>query len=106
MTDTRQDLAKAVEALAGLATQAAYVAVGVGVIKLQKAQACHQKATKAHKSATERPGGFDANIDRVIKLVDETFDPYLERMPAPAQSLVHQARWARDQLRKLVLGAV
>ncbi|MGD1011017.1 MAG: hypothetical protein ABR925_00570 [Acidimicrobiales bacterium] len=105
MTDTRQHLSKAAGSLAGLATQAAYVAIGVGVLEFQKAQVYRQKASEALGARTDGARELDAKLSRVVKLVDDTFDPLVEKMPAATQALVHRARDTRDQIRKLVLGA-
>ena len=47
MTDIRQCLASTTGALADLAEQAAYVAIGVGVLEIQKAQVRRQSLGSA-----------------------------------------------------------
>jgi len=104
MTDTRQGLAEAAQALANLAKEAAYVAIGVGVLELQKAKVRRQEMTCAREAAAKRAKDFDATVAQVIKLVDSTLDPVFDRLPEQAQAFVRQARETRDELRTRVFG--
>jgi hypothetical protein len=115
MTDTRKELAQAAGALAGLARQASYVAIGAGVIGVQKAQVRRRQiADTAGRAVKQGAGGredvakavkdFDANVAQVIKFVDSALEPVFQRLPGPVQAAVQQAREARDELRARVLG--
>jgi glutathione peroxidase-family protein len=104
VTDIRQGLTEAAEAIADLAKEAAYVAIGLGVLEFQKAQVRRQELGCAHKRAAERAKDFDVMVAHVIKVVDSTLEPVLERLPQPAQAVVRQARETRDELRTRVLG--
>ena len=104
MTDTRQGLAEAARALADLAKEAAYVAIGVGVLEFQKAQVRRRELSCARKLMAKRARDFDATVAQVIKVVDSTLEPVLERLPEPAQAIVRQARETRDEMRTRVFG--
>ena len=104
MTDTRQGLAEAARALADLAKEAAYVAIGVGVLEFQKAQVRRRELARARKLMAKRARDFDATVAQVIKVVDSTLEPVLERLPEPAQAIVRQARETRDEMRTRVFG--
>ena len=104
MTDTRQGLAEAARALAELAKEAAYVAIGVGVLEFQKAQVRRRELACARKLMAKRARDFDATVAQVIKVVDSTLEPVLERLPEPAQAIVRQARETRDEMRTRVFG--
>jgi hypothetical protein len=104
MTDTRQGLAEAARALADLAKEAAYVAIGVGVLEFQKAQVRRRELACARKLMAKRARDFEATVAQVIKVVDSTLEPVLERLPEPAQAIVRQARETRDEMRTRVFG--
>jgi hypothetical protein len=119
MTDVRNDLARVAEALAGLAKEASYVAIGAGVIGFHKAQVRRQELAGAPLRPTEadrasaRPGReqmarrakeFDATVAQVIKVIDSTLEPVFLHLPEPVQAAVQQAREARDELRARVFG--
>ena len=104
MTDTRQGLAEAARALADLAKEAAYVAIGVGVLEFQKAQVRRRELACARKVMAKRARDFDATVAQVIKVVDSPLEPVLERLPEPAQAIVRQARETRDEMRTRVFG--
>ena len=104
MTDTRQGVAEAARALADLAKEATYVAIGVGVLEFQKAQVRRRELACARKLMAKRAKDLDTTVAQVIRLVDATLDPVLERLPGPAQGFVRQAREARDELRTRVFG--
>jgi hypothetical protein len=40
----------------------------------------------------------------VIKVVDSTLEPVLERLPESAQAIIRQARETRDEMRTRVFG--
>ncbi len=104
MTDTRQGLAEAARALADLAKEAAYVAIGVGVLEFQRAQVRRRELACARKVMAKRARDFDATVAQVIKVVDSTLEPVLERLPESAQAIIRQARETRDEMRTRVFG--
>lgn len=110
MADVRQDLNRTVQDLTRVGKDAAYVAIGLGVVGFQKAQVRRQ-ALMDQISTIDGPLGeardqvakawkeFDKAVDELLKRADATFEPVEERLPAQAQAVVKQARDARDQLR-------
>ncbi len=122
MDDLRQDIARAAQAAAGFAKEASYVAIGAGVLGLQKAQVRRHElavaAERANESGTvpgslfdgreqmlKRARGLDSSVAQVIKVVDSTLESVFQRLPQPVQAIVQQAREARDELRAKVLGS-
>jgi len=126
MNDTGQDLDNLAESLAELVKEAAYVAVGAGVLGFQKAQVRRQELIRAARHARRLAGisrgfassfsggreqmasratDFDATVVQVIKLVDSTLEPVLQRLPEGMQTILLQAREARDELRTRVFGS-
>jgi hypothetical protein len=119
MTDVRQDLSKTADDFTNLAKEAAYVAIGLGVLGFHKAQVRRRELAEAaargnragdlqeslgeaRKEVAKRVKDFDTTVGQVIKVLDTTFDPVWQRLPEPAQAIVHQAREARDQMRTRV----
>ena len=116
MTDIRHDLAKTAEDLTDLAKEAAYLAIGIGILGFHKAQVRRQdlagaaerarragdvegSLAEARKQVAKRLKDFDATLGELIRALDSTLDPMWQRLPEPAQSAVQQARDARDQVR-------
>jgi hypothetical protein len=115
MTDIRQDLAKTAEEVAKVATEAAYVAIGIGVLGFHKAQVRRQELAdtvdranrgdldaslgEARKQVAKRVKEFDATVSQIIEMLDSTLEPVWQRLPEPAQAMVQQAKVARDQFR-------
>ena len=58
----------------------------------------------ARRRWPRRAKDFDATVAQVIKVVDSTVEPVIDRLPEPVQVIVEQAREARDDLRKRVFG--
>jgi hypothetical protein len=120
MTGIRQDLAKTAEDVAKVATEAAYVAIGIGVLGFHKAQVRRRELVdaagranasrdfegsiaEARKEVARRVKDFDATVEDLIKVLDSTLEPVWQRLPEPAQSVVQQARETRDQVRRSIL---
>ena len=118
MADVRFDLNKTAADITKAAQDAAYVAIGLGVIGFQKAQVRRQEFQKLiesqvsrQRSTVEAPVAnyrkefgkalkeIDKTVSQFIERLDATFEPVAERLPSGAQAVVHQAREARDQLR-------
>ena len=96
MTDRQDGLYDVAQAVADLAKEAAYVAIGVGVIGFQKAQARRHQLACARRLISGRPEDFDEKVAQVIKAVDANIDPILALLPEQAQALLRQTR---DELR-------
>ncbi len=115
MTDIRHDLAKSAEDLTALAKEAAYLAIGIGILGFHKAQVRRQdlveaaerarradvegSLAEARRQVSRRLKDFDATLGELIKALDSTLDPMWQRLPEPAQTAVQQARDTRDQVR-------
>jgi len=115
MNDIRQDFHKTAQDLTRTATEAAYVAVGLGVIGIQRAQVRRQELveavervskggidsslTEARKELAKRVKDLDDAVGQLIEVLDAHLHPVAERLPASAQAVVQQAKEARDQLR-------
>jgi hypothetical protein len=122
MTDIRQDLEKLGDALAEVAREASYVAIGAGVLGFHRAQVRRQEMigararrvagiadgagpfTSGREQVAKRANDFDATVVQVIKLLDSTLEPLFQRLPEGMQAIVQQARQTRDELRTRVFG--
>jgi hypothetical protein len=96
MTDMLDGLHDVAQAVADLAKEAAYVAIGVGVLEFQRAQVRRHELTLAHKLISGRPKDFDETVAQVFRAVDANIDPILALLPEQAQAIVRQTR---DELR-------
>ena len=114
MPDIRKDFSKTAQDFAKAVEDAAYVAIGLGVLGYQKVQVRRQELLaqlNSQRSTLDTPltdvrqevakawKEFDRNLSQVIERVDATFEPVEQRLPATAQAVVQQAKEARDQLR-------
>jgi ABC-type transporter Mla subunit MlaD len=118
MADVRDSFVRASNDISKAAQDAAYVAIGLGVIGFQKAQVRRQEIQKliesqisTQRNAVETPVAdlrkevtkalkeIDKTLGQLIERVDASFEPVADRLPSGAQAFVHQAREARDQLR-------
>ena len=115
-----QDADKRARDLAKLAQDAAYVAVGFGVLGLQKAQVRRRELEKqfgkqlavaegplgdARKEVAKTLKRFDRQLGPWLERLDATLEPVEHRLPPTAQAVVHQAREARDQIRHRLTSA-
>jgi hypothetical protein len=115
-TDIRLDLSKTAEEVAKVATEAAYLAIGIGVLGFHKAQVRRQaladaaqrgnragdlevSLTEARKEVAKRVKDLDATVGQFIDVLDSTFDPVWQRLPESAQAVIQQAKATRDQVR-------
>ena len=117
MADIQPDFAKTAEDLANLAKEAAYVAIGLGIIGWHNAQVRRHKLndaaeragdlqgslTEARKELAKRVRELDVSFGQLIEAFDATLEPMWLRLPEPAQAVVQQARETRDQVRKVVV---
>ncbi len=115
MPDVRKDFQKTAGDLTKVVQDAAYVAVGLGIMGFQQAQVrrremlaqierqrsaarCSRSATPARTSPMAVKE-IDRTVGQVIERLDASFNPVAERLPETAQAVVKQAREVRDQLR-------
>lgn len=109
MSDSRNDAAAEITKIA---QDAAYVAIGLGVLGFQRAQVRRRELqsqldslggqlpiTIVRKELAKALKDLDTAFGQLIERVDATFEPVSERLPAGAQALVQQAKEARDHMR-------
>jgi hypothetical protein len=121
MADLREDLNKTAEELTKAAQEAAYIAVGLGVIGFQRAQVARrelmaqferqmgspgEKAGEVRAQAAKAWKGLDDAVSQLIEQADATLEPVAARLPEQAQELVKQVQGLRDQVRDQVRGYV
>jgi hypothetical protein len=115
MPDIKDEVNKTAAEITKVAQDAAYMAIGLGVIGLQKAQVRRRElqdqfdslqnqlgqmpAANVRKELAKAYKDLDKTFGQLIERMDATFDPVSERLPAGAQAVVQQAKEARDQLR-------
>jgi len=107
-----------------VAKDAAYVAIGLAVLGLQKAQVRRREISSRLDGVCGHPGHFvhagelpvkdmaqelaravkevDHTVGELIERWDAAIDPLSLRLPAGAQAAISQAKDARDQLRSLL----
>lgn len=93
---------------------AAYVAIGLGVIGVQKAQVRRrelvqllearkgllgQPLEEARKEVARRLTDLDEAVGRVFERIDKAVEPVAERLPEPAKTAIGQLRDTREHLR-------
>jgi chaperonin cofactor prefoldin len=112
------DLTKVAAEVSRAAQDAAYVAIGLGVLGFQKAQVRRRdlgrqlESLQGRLAALSESSGsdirteasrllkeFDTAVGELMDRLDATLEPVSERLPAGAQAALHQAQEARDQLR-------
>src|SRR2546423_11145111 len=103
---------------------AAYVAIGLGVLAFQKAQVRRVELTKqldeqrkqfetqaseAREQFAKLVKGIDERFEPVIQEIDSRLDTIEERLPQPTKTFVHQTRQfakaSRAEMRNRVNGA-
>ncbi|MGD0321687.1 MAG: hypothetical protein ABSC00_08830 [Acidimicrobiales bacterium] len=106
-----------------IARETAYLAVGLGVLGLHRAQVRRQELMKhlaeprghgsehlqaARGEITKRVKVVDQAVEQVIGRVEASLKPIEDRLPTQARDLVEQvharSREAREQLRNVVRG--
>jgi aminoglycoside N3'-acetyltransferase len=112
--DLTRDLSK-------MAEDAAYIAIGFGVLGLQRAQVRRRELMKQFEKQFSGLDGtvgdarselrktvkeIDHQVEEIFARVDSAFEPVAQRLPATAQAVVNQAREARDQVRHYLVAAV
>jgi hypothetical protein len=108
MPDVKSEVQKTAAELTRVGKDAAYVAIGLGVLGLQKAQVRRQELKSqlgrapvgdVRKELAKALKELDKTFGQLIERMDATFEPVSERLPAGAQAVVQQAKEARDQVR-------
>jgi len=112
--DIRNDFQKTAGDLTKVAQDAAYVAIGLGIMGFQQAQVRRREMLQQierQRSMVETPLGdarqdfartvkeIDRTVGRVFERIDASLEPVSELLPPSAQAVVQQAREVRDQLR-------
>lgn len=103
------------------AKDAAYVAVGLGVMTFQRAQvrrrelvelarqnlpAFEGQLSDVRAELGKRVKDIDGRIEEITVRVQTQLQPYEDRLPAPAQAVLGQAREAGTQLRHAIVSAL
>jgi hypothetical protein len=114
------DLNQMAEHVADLAKEATYLAVGLGVLGVQRAQVRRRElADKLHTGEDALSGvktevirrveELDGLVDEALAFVESTIEPLGEQLPQPALDLAHRAlsgaREVQTQVRNLVSAA-
>jgi hypothetical protein len=112
--DIREDVAKT-------AKDAAYVAIGFGVMTIQRAQVRRRELVELARQQLpvfegqlnefrieigKRVKDVDGRLDEIAQRVQTQLQPLEERLPAQAQSALDQAREASNQLRQAIVSAL
>jgi phage shock protein A len=115
------ELNEITEELSRTARDAAYVVVGLGVLGLQRAQVRRQDLAKrlaepraqvestlgeVRQELGRRVKDVDDRVEKAISLLEDRWEPFEERLPGQARTLIqqarNQAREARQQIRTLL----
>ena len=118
------DLNQMAEGLAGLAKEATYLAVGLGVLGVQRAQVRRRElagklqggdhgiedAVSGVKTVVfRRVEEIDTLLDEALTFVEANLEPLGDQLPAPARDLAHRAitgaREVHTQVRNLVVSS-
>lgn len=113
MADIRKDFARTAEDLSRVGKDAAYVAIGLGVVGFQKVQVARRelleqveqqwKESDVRELRSHLAQAFkelDKALGELIERTDASLEPVAERLPAQARAALKQAQGARDQFRK------
>lgn len=108
MPDIKNEVSKTAAEITKVAQDAAYVAIGLGVLGVQRAQVRRQELKgqlgqaplgDVRNEIAKALKELDKTFGQLIERLDATFEPVSERLPAGAQAVVQQAKEARDQVR-------
>jgi hypothetical protein len=115
--DKMSELKGVTDDIVGTARDAAYVAVGLGVLAFQRAQVRREELLKALSGSRGEIEGRLADvrdeIGKRVKFIDERFEQVLEtieasmipledRLPEPAKDIVRQARTQAHEVRQQI----
>jgi hypothetical protein len=112
------------EDILGTARDAAYVAVGLGVLAIQRAQVRRNELTKVFTGQrgdleerivevrgeiSRRVKDIDGRVEQVFETIEASIIPLEQRLPEPARDLVTKARTqahdVRQQIRQILTAA-
>ncbi|MCL5446431.1 MAG: hypothetical protein M1350_03320 [Actinobacteria bacterium] len=112
------------EEVAGIAKNAAYVAVGLGVMGVQRAQVKRNELAKrlgspsqnltdtlsiARHDLTARAKAADSKLEAVLDRIDTSLEPLEEKLPSEARAALkyaqHQARTTKRQIAEKLLSS-
>src|SRR5579863_2459073 len=114
MIDIREDITNT-------AKDAAYIAIGLGVMGLQRAQVRRRELielakqqlpamgaplTDARAELARRVTEIDTRVAELAGILESRMQPVEQLLPAPAQALIGQAREAGSQLRHYLVSAL
>lgn len=114
MASIRGDVNRAAQDLSRVAQDAAYVAIGLGVVGFQRAQVARRELMQqieqrrvlaegplgeARAQAAKAWKDLDGAVSELFAATDATFEPIAELLPSQARQALKQAQEARDQLR-------
>lgn len=117
MADIRKDFSRTAEDLRRVGTDAAYVAIGLGVVGLQRVQVARRELMsqlEQQKGSLEGPIGearaqfgrawkeLDKAISDFVEKADASVEPLVDRLPDELQSALKRARQTRDQVRTIL----
>jgi hypothetical protein len=92
--------------LVNRARDAAYTAVGFGVLGFQRLQVRRRQLTKEVDKRIGEAIGGRAGVGKIVRRVDAVVDPVLDRvergLPGSARSVFHQARQAGRVVERVV----
>lgn len=109
MSDVRDDLTKTAEELRKMVAEAAYVAVGLGVVGAQKAKIARHRLLEELRRAEETgaPGDARSQLARAAREIDSALtqlvttgsQPVAARLPEELRRIIRQAQAGGEQLR-------
>jgi uncharacterized membrane protein YccC len=111
--DIRKDFEKTAGDLTKVVQDAAYMAIGLGIMGFQQAQVRRREILEqierqravietigdARQDVAKAVKEIDRTMGRVFERLDSSMEPVSELLPPSAQAVVQQARELRDQLR-------
>jgi hypothetical protein len=114
------DLSKLTDDVTTLARDAAYVAIGLGVLGFQRAQVQRVELTNRinkNRDLDARLGQVRANvsksakhldglIDGAVRFIESSLSPLEEQLPTHARDLAHKAHAQAREMRSQILGRV
>jgi hypothetical protein len=105
--------------IVGTARDAAYVAVGLGVLAFQRAQVRREELLKALSGSRgdiegrlaevrdeigKRVKYIDDRFEQVLETIEASIIPLEDRLPEPAKDIVRQARTQAHEVRQQIRG--
>ncbi|MDA8366936.1 MAG: hypothetical protein M0Z62_08270 [Actinomycetota bacterium] len=121
MPELNTDLTKVARDVAGIAKDATYVAIGIGVIGYQKAQVQRHELAKRigspRATAEQRLAGVrtdlagavhavDARVEDVFTRVEAVLVPLEDKLPTQAREVARQVRSQATEVRQQIRSAI